>query len=66
MRAAGMMAERERFSDARSLYQHVLTRYPGQAWAYYHERARGSLAALPQTDPAVVALHVSVPSRGRQ
>lgn len=65
-RAAGVMAEREGFSGTRTLYQRVLTRYPGRAWVYYHEQARGSLVALPQTDPAVVALRISVPSPGRQ
>lgn len=56
LRAARLMAEQDRLAEARDLYQRVLSRYPRQAWAYYHEQAREALASLPDEAPAVLAL----------
>jgi len=61
IKAATVLAGQDRVPEARALYRRVLTRYNKQDFAYYHEQARDSLAALPHHDPAVVALHSAGP-----
>ncbi len=56
IRTAQVMVERNRMSEARALYERVLSRYPRQEWAYYHEQAKDALASLPTIDPALIAL----------
>lgn len=56
IKTATVLVEHKRIPEATSLYQRVLSRYDRQDWAYYHELAKDSLAALPRHDPAVVAL----------
>ncbi len=62
IRSAVVMAERDRLSEARTLYQRVVSRYPRQDWAYYHDQAKDALAALPHADPTVLALRTTVTS----
>ena len=55
IRAAGVMAEAARITEARALYQRVLARYSNREWAYYVDRAKEALAGLQDSTPAVVA-----------
>lgn len=55
IRTASVMADREQLVHASALYQRVVARYPGRDLAYYVERAKDGLAALPPFDPAVLA-----------
>lgn len=56
IKTAAVLVQHKRIPEATSLYQRVLSRYDRQDWAYYYEQAEDSLAALPEYDPAVVAL----------
>jgi len=56
LRAAAVMAETEHLTEARALYQRVLTRYAHPEWAYYVEQAQEALAIMQASAPAVVAL----------
>jgi hypothetical protein len=56
LRAGAVMAEAERLTEARALYQRVLTRYTHREWAYYVDQATEALAGLHDSDGAVVAL----------
>lgn len=62
IRAARVMAEQDRIPEARALYERVLAHYSRQDWPYYHELAKRLLAAMSQTDPAVVALRIPAAS----
>lgn len=55
LRAAEVMVAAERLPEARALYERVLTRYSGPAWAYYSGRAKEALVRLPDSSPATVA-----------
>ena len=55
LRAAEVMIVAERVTEARALYERVLTRYSGPAWAYYADRAKEALVRLPDVSPATVA-----------
>ena len=55
LRAAEVMIVAERVTEARALYERVLTRYSGPAWAYYADRAKEALVRLPDSSPATVA-----------
>jgi len=55
LRAAEVMVAAERLPEARALYERVLTRYSGPAWAYYAGRAKEALVRLPDSSPATVA-----------
>jgi hypothetical protein len=55
IRAAGVMAEAARITEARALYQHVLERYSKREWAYYVDQAKEALVGLQDSTPAVVA-----------
>ena len=57
IRAAGMMVEAERMTEARALYQRVLTRYSSRDFTYYANQAREALAGLQDSAPAVAAFH---------
>ena len=64
LRAAAVMVEAERLTEARALYQRVLARYAHRDWAYYVDQAKEALAGLQDSAPAVVALRSSsAPSR---
>ena len=57
IRAAAVMVETDRLTDARALYQRVQERYAHRGdWAYYVEQAQEALAGLQGSGPAVVAL----------
>jgi hypothetical protein len=56
IRTALVLAERNRVSEARALYEHVVSRYPEREWTYYREQAKEALASLQNSDPAVIAL----------
>ena len=56
LRAAAVMLEAEQLTEARALYQRVLTRYSGLDRAYYVDRAKEALSGLQDSAPAVVAL----------
>jgi len=55
IRTASAMADRERPADARAFYERVIARYPDRELAYYVEQAKGILATLPPSDPALLA-----------
>ena len=55
IRAAGVMAEAARITEARALYQRVLDRYSKREWAYYVDQAKEALVGLQDSTPAVVA-----------
>jgi hypothetical protein len=55
IRAAGVMAEAARITEARVLYQRVLERYSKREWAYYVDQAKEALVGLQDSTPAVVA-----------
>lgn len=57
LRAAGVMAEAERMTEARVLHQRVLERYSKREWAYYVDQAREGLVGLQDSVPAVAAFH---------
>ena len=64
LRAAAVMADAAHLTEARALYQRVLTRYAHRDWSYYVEQAQEALAGLHDSAPAVVALRSSAaPSR---
>lgn len=54
VRTASVLAERERLADAKALYLRVIARYPDRELAYYVEQAKGALATLPPSDPALL------------
>ena len=56
LRAAAVMAEAERLTEALALYQRVLARYSGRDRAYYVNQAKEGLVSLSDSAPAVVAL----------
>jgi hypothetical protein len=56
LRAAAVMAEGENLTEARALYQGVLTRYSTRDLTYYVDRAKEALSGLQDSAPAVVAL----------
>ena len=49
------MAETEHLTEARALYQPVLTRYSSRDFTYYVDQAREALVGLQDSVPAVVA-----------
>ena len=55
IRAAEVMAEAARITEARALYQHVLERYSKREWVYYADQAKEALVGLQDSTPAVVA-----------
>ena len=55
IRAAGVLAEAARITEARALYQRVLERYSKREWAYYVDQAKEALVGLQDSTPAVVA-----------
>jgi len=55
IRTATIMARRDRLSEARALYQRVVSRYAEREWAYYHGQAREALASLPNSEAAAIA-----------
>lgn len=59
IRTATVMAEQDRLSEARALYQRVVSRYAEREWAYYHEHAKEALASLPTGDQAVLAFRTN-------
>jgi hypothetical protein len=66
IRTALVLAERNRLSEARDLYEHVVTRYPEREWAYYREQAKEALASLQNSNQAVIALRSTLaPSLAR-
>jgi hypothetical protein len=56
LRAAAVMEEAERPTEAQALYRRVLTRYSGRDWVYYVDRAKEKLTALQDSTSAIVAL----------
>jgi len=63
MRAASMLAERNRLSEAKGLYLSLLSRQPDAELTYYSIQAKEALAALSRTDPTLVAVRdASVPA----
>jgi len=64
LRAAAVLVETEHLTEARALYQRVLTRYAHRDLAYYVEQAQEALEGLQDSAPAVIALRSSTaPSR---
>lgn len=61
LRAGAVMAEAEHLTEARALYQRVLTRYTHRDWAYYVDQATEALADLQDSVPAIVALRSKRP-----
>lgn len=55
LRAAEVMVAAARLTEARALYERVLTRYSSPAWAYYAGRAKEALLRLQDSSPATVA-----------
>ncbi len=55
LRAAEVMLEAARLTEARALYERVLTRYSSSAWTYYAGRAKEALVRLSDSFPATVA-----------
>ena len=55
LRAAEVMVAAERLTEARALYERVLTRYSSPAWAYYAGLAREAILRLSDSSPAAVA-----------
>ena len=60
LRAAEVMVAAERLTEARTLYERVLTRYSGPAWTYYAGLAKKALLRLSDSSPATV---VFIPDR---
>lgn len=56
LRAAALLVEAERVTEARMLYQRVLARYSDSKWAYYVDQAKEALVSLSGSTPAVLAL----------
>jgi hypothetical protein len=56
LRAGAVMAEAEHLTEARALYQRVLTRYTHREWAYYVDQAIEALAGLHDSEGPVAAL----------
>jgi hypothetical protein len=66
IRTALVLAERNRLTEARALYEHVVTRYSDREWAYYREQAKEALASLQNSNQTVIALRRTLaPSPGR-
>lgn len=66
IRTALVLAERNRVSEARALYEHIVSRYPEREWTYYRERAKEALVSLQNSNQAVIALRSTpVPSLAR-
>ncbi len=59
IRTAMVMAKQDRLSEARALYQRVVSRYAERERAYYQEQAREALASLPTSDKAVIAFRTN-------
>ena len=57
IRAAEVMVEPERMTEARALYQRVRTRYSSRDVTYYVDQAREGLVGLQDSVPAVAAFH---------
>ncbi len=55
LRAAAVMAEAERLTEARALYQRVLVRYSSSDWTYYVEQAKQALVSLSDPTHSLVA-----------
>ncbi len=58
IRAAGVMVEADRLTDARTLYRRVQERYAHRDWAYYVKQAQEALVGLEDSAPAVVVFRV--------
>jgi hypothetical protein len=56
LRAAALMVEAKRLTEARVFYQRILARYSDSNWAYYLDQAKEALVSLSASNPAVVAL----------
>ena len=56
LRAAELMVEAKRLTEARVYYQRILARYSDSNFAYYLDQAKEALLSLSDSTPAVLAL----------
>jgi hypothetical protein len=56
IRTAMVMVKQDRLSEARALYQRVVSRYTERERGYYREQAKEALALLQNNEAAVIAL----------
>jgi hypothetical protein len=56
LRTAARLVAADRVAQARTLYEHLLSRYSSAELAYYADRAKEALISLPASDPSLIAL----------
>ena len=62
LRAAALLTDLGRFTEARALYQRTIAQYSSPEWIYYVGQAKKALVSLPESAPAVVALRTDRPA----
>ena len=61
IRTAMLLTERNRPSEARALYQHIVSRYANAQWSFYRRQAEEGLNSLSSGDRALVAQRTFIP-----
>lgn len=61
LKVAGLLVEAKRLTEARVLYQRILTRYSSSEWIYYVDQAKQELVSISDSAPALLALRSDRP-----